>query len=334
MRRIYGRKYLFSAVAILFAVLSIKVYSLMTFPHISDWNYNQLEKIDHRNRAFSFAVFGDNKNSITTFNNLVNLLNSDDILFSVDIGDIVQDGEREKFRFFINQIKKLKRPLLTVIGNHELREDGRGLYYNLFGRFYYSFAVGDAYFIVLDDANEYNLDPWQEEWLKEELEKALGYKYRFVFMHVPLFDPRDRGIMIAHSLKDIKFANHLNEIFDKYRVTMLFSSHIHAYYRGFWGKTPYIITGGGGAELVGTDPSHDFYHYIKVSIDDRGISYETKKVASPDFDIIDRLAHDAWIYIYSFIVLHYLDIILIVLMIYFLLSVRALRKEKTDRSNA
>ncbi|NOZ68390.1 MAG: metallophosphoesterase [Deferribacteres bacterium] len=314
--------------------MAIKIYSLMTFPHISDWNYKQLRKIDHKSRAFSFAVFGDNKNSITTFDNLIRLLNSDDILFSVDIGDLVQDGEREKFRFFINQIRKSKKPLLTVIGNHELREDGRGAYYNFFGRFYYSFAVGDAYFIILDDADEYNLDPWQEEWLKEELKKALEYRYRFVFMHVPLYDPRKEGIMLGHALKDKEFAGNLNAIFDKYRVTMVFASHIHAYYRGLWGRTPYIITGGGGAELVGTDPLHDFYHYIKVTIDDKGVSYEVKKVGSPDFDIIDRLAHDAWIYIYSFVVLHYLDVILIVLVIYFLLTVRAVKKERADRLKA
>ncbi len=330
MRRIYGRKYLFTAVVVLVAVLSIKIYSLVTFPHISDWNYNQLKKIDHQKGAFSFAVFGDNKNSITTFNNLVRLLNSDDILFSVDIGDLVQDGEKEKFRFFINQIRKSERPFLTAIGNHEIREDGRVAYYNLFGRFYYSFTVGDAYFIILDDAGEYNLDPWQVQWLKEQLEEALKYKYRFIFMHVPLFDPRKEGIMSGHALKDKEFALGLNSLFEQYGVTMVFASHIHAYYRGFWGKTPYIITGGGGAELVGTDPSHDFYHYIKVNIDDRGVNYEVKKVGSPDFVIMDRLAHDAWIYIYSFIVLHYLDVILVVLTIYFLLTIRAVKKEKTE----
>jgi len=68
----------------------------------------------------------------------------------------VQDGRKEKFRFFINQIKQLNKPLLTAIGNHELRKNGRANYYELFGRFYYSFHIGNAYFIVLDDANQKN----------------------------------------------------------------------------------------------------------------------------------------------------------------------------------
>jgi len=326
LRQIYNKKLLFPAIFLLMITIGIKVYSTLTFPHITDWNYRHLQMIDKKRETFSFAVFGDNKNSITTFDNLIKKLNSEDVLFAIDIGDLVEDGEREKFRFFINQIRHSDKPLLTAIGNHELRENGRGTYYNLFGRFYYSFTVGDAYFIVLDDANEYNLDPWQMQWLKEQLEKSLKYKYRFVFMHVPLFDPRTEGLRIAHNLKDIKLAKHLNRLFDKYNITMLFASHIHAYYRGVWGRTPYIITGGAGAELVGTDPEHDFYHYIKVTVGDAGVSYEVKRVKSPDLEIIDRLAHDVWIYIYAFFVLHYLDVILVILLIYLILTIRSMRR--------
>lgn len=306
----------FIAASLLIITIGIKLHSAFTFPHITDWNYMRLQKIDKEKKNFSFAVFGDNKNSITTFENLIDAVNSDDVMFSVDIGDLVQDGEKEKYRFFINQIKKFRMPLLTAIGNHELRENGRGLYYDLFGRFYYSFTVGEAYFIILDDANEYNIDPWQMDWLKDQLEKAAGYKYRFVFMHVPLFDPRKEGPRIAHNLKDMKFTNQLNAILDKYNITMLFSSHIHSFYQGMWNKTPYIITGGAGAELVGTDPEHDFYHYIKVNVSDARVTYEVKKIKSPDFEIVDRLAHDAWIYIYSFFAFHYLDVMLAIIILY------------------
>ena len=86
---------------------------------------------------------------------------------------------------------------------------------------------------------------------------------------------------------------------------MLFASHIHAYYRGVWGRTPYIITGGAGAELLGTDPEHDFYHYIVVTVGDEGVRYEVRRLKSPEFDIMDRLLHDAWIYIRSFFSLHF-----------------------------
>ncbi|MDI6728981.1 MAG: metallophosphoesterase [Thermodesulfovibrionales bacterium] len=331
MKRLYNRKILFIAISLLIITIGIKIHSAITFPQITDWNYRQLQKIDKKAKNFSFAVFGDNKNSITTFKNLINAVNSDKVMFAIDIGDLIQDGEKEKYRFFINQIKEFKKPLLTAIGNHELRENGRGNYYDLFGRFYYSFTVGDAYFIILDDANEYNLDPWQMEWVKEQLEKALKYKYRFVFMHVPLFDPRKEGPRIAHNLKDIRFANQLNSIFDNYNITMLFASHIHSFYRGMWNKTPYIITGGAGAELVGANPEHDFYHYIKVNVNDAGVRYEVKKIKSPDFEAIDRLTHDAWVYIYSFLAFHYMDIVLVIIILYLSLYLFLVMKKKIIR---
>ncbi|MEA3487636.1 MAG: metallophosphoesterase, partial [Euryarchaeota archaeon] len=91
----------------------------------------------------------------------------------------------------MNQIKTLNKPLLTAIGNHELTDQGRGNYYDMFGRFYYSFTVGETYFIVLDDADSKNIDPGQMNWLENELQKSTNYSNRFVFMHVPLFDPRN-----------------------------------------------------------------------------------------------------------------------------------------------
>lgn len=109
----------------------------------------------------------------------------------------------------------------------------------------------------------------------------------------------------------------LSELFDIYNVTMLFTSHIHAYYEGYWGKTPYIITGGAGAELGRSDPGHYFYHYIKVHVSRSGVNYEVKKLKSPDFELIDRLLHDAWIYSYAFIAIHFLDLIIILGLFYF-----------------
>ena len=301
---------------ILLSVSGIKIYSILTAPKISDWNYHQLQKIDHSKTNFSFVVFGDNKNSAKTFENLISKLNKEDILFAIDDGDLVYDGENEKFRFFLNQVDKLNKPLLTVFGNHEAKEKGRTAYYDLFGNFYYSFTVGNSYFIILDDSNEKNLNDEQVAWLKNEFKISQKYKDRFVFMHVPLYDPRKGNYKEGHSLEDLDFVKKLNDLFDKNNVTMLFVSHIHGYFKGIWGKTPYIITGGGGAELTGTDPKHYFYHYIKVNVDDSEVKYDVVKLKSPDFELLDRLLHDAWIYIYAFFAVHFIDAILFISFVY------------------
>ncbi len=298
--------------------LGIRVHSMFSFPKETDWNYKQLQKIDQSKNVFSFAVFADNKNSVKTFKKLINKVNNDNVLFAIDVGDLVYDGNKNKFKFFLDQVKSFKVPFLTVIGNHELKENGLANYYRIFGRPYYSFNIGNNFFIVLDDANEKNIDAWQMVWLKDQLEKSQNFKNRFVFMHVPLYDPRSpkEKHVFNISLKNSSQAKLLNDLFDKYKVTMLFCSHLHGYYQGRWQKTPYIITGGAGAELSGTDKKHYFYHYIKVVVNNGVVSYQIKKIKSPSFDWAIRMLNNAWLYIYAFFALHYLDIIILIIGLY------------------
>lgn len=333
MKKYIFNKTLFIIVVILLAiVLLAKIYSFLTFPNISDNNYKQLQKIDTAQTQFSFAVFGDNKNSHKVFETLIDSLNQDSsIAFALDLGDLVYDGEKEKYRWFLNQISQCNKPFLTVVGNHDIREDGRANYYNIFGPFYYSFHVGPAYFIALDDANEIQLEGSQMHWLKEQLKLAKAFKYKFVFFHVPFYDPRKKvtakplfSIPVLkeyefhHSLENKQQVKELIAMFEKYQVTHIYASHIHAYYQGKWGAIPFTITGGAGAELIGNNPQHDFYHYLKVTIDANGFHQKVIKLPTPDFEWIDRLTHDAWIYIYSFFVIHFLDTIIFLAIIYLL----------------
>lgn len=278
-----------------------------------DWIATNREKIQTRDpNDFSFAVFGDNKNSHTTFERLLKQVDHEpDVAFAIDLGDLVYDGEKQKYRHFFNQVRSnLTLPLLTAIGNHELRENGRGLYYEVFGPFYYSFRIGRNYFIVLDDAEEKGLDLWQNTWLEEELRKARDFDTRFVFMHVPLFDPR--GGIYHHCIPE-SAATELAVLFRKYRVTHIFASHIHGYFTGRWQEIPYTITGGAGGELFGTDPRHYFYHYLRVHVQDGSVDIHVQRVPSPDYEWLDRLGLIAWVYLSAFVRFHGIELALILL---------------------
>jgi len=294
---VFSKFFVCVALVLLLLAAGIKIHSVLSFPAISEWNYRQLEKIDKTQNELSFVVFGDNKNSAKTFEDLIGKVNGEHILFAIDVGDLVYDGEKEKFRFFINQIMKLDKPLLTVLGNHDMREQGRTNYYELFGKYYYSFVVGNSYFIILDNANERNLDSFQFDCLEDELEKSQSYKHRFIFMHVPLYDPRRASKQMGYSLKDQAFANKLNDLFDK------------------------------NGELAGSDPGHYFYHYIKVDISEQGVEYQVVKLKSPDFELIDRWIHNGWIYIYAFFAIHFFDSILILILIYLAVYIIFIKKE-------
>ncbi len=300
-------KYTTIAVAIiLILTVGAKVYSVNNRSDTTDWNYDALQEIDHSQDNFTFIVMGDNKNA-KMFDSIIDETNRENVSFLIDVGDLVIKGERAYYELFLEQAERSNKPLLTAIGNHELYDKGRADYYDIFGPFYYSFTVGDAYFIVLDDANEQGLDKWQMQWMIGELQKSQNYSLRFVFMHVPLYDPRPD---IGHCLKDPAAARELNEIFDEYNVSMVFAAHIHAYFNGTWGKTPYIITGGAGGEQVGgDDPAHYFYHYIKVHVSGGNVSYEVVKLNGPDF-IAQRPLYSLWLHLYVFLDVNALNIVI------------------------
>lgn len=302
MDRTQRNKAIGCAVLILLALVIVgKFGARPSFSKAKDWSYCELEKIDKTRDEFSFVVFGDNRDSGNNFNKLIRKLNREEALFAVSLGDLVHEGTKEEYDRFTDQIEILNRPLLTTVGNHEVRKDGRANYYELFGRFYYSFAVGDSYFIILDDSNGTNLDPRQMDWLRSELQESRKYKYHFVCMHVPLYDPREVVYKSGHSLKDLQFANRLKQLFDESNVTMLFVSHIHGFYKGTWGRTPYIITGGAGTKLDGNDPGHYFHHYVKVSVSDQGVKYRVVRAETPSTTLLNNWIDEAWMHVYEFL---------------------------------
>jgi hypothetical protein len=298
--------------------IGVEVWFNFAAPPARNWISQNLLKIqiDDPNH-FSFAVFGDNKNSHSIFPLLLRKANQDhEIKFALDLGDLVFGGDMEKYRYFMKQVRgNFRKPFLTAIGNHELREEGRGLYYDLFGPFYYSFHAGKAYFIMLDDANEKGLDALQTIWLERELEQAQGYASRFVFMHVPLFDPRGEGY--HHCLPE-KQAQPLLELFKHYHVSRVFAGHIHGYYQGQWQGLPYTITGGAGAELVGRDPEHDFFNYTKVNVNGNSTGVTVQPIVSPEYEWLDRFGSMTWLYVFTFFRFHGIQLALILAMVYLL----------------
>lgn len=248
-----------------------------------DLNYHSMEAVKDRYQGggLDFAFLGDSKNS-PVFSYLVRKLNNDQSLqFAIIGGDLVLYPASETFRSFLKQRRDLQIPSLALPGNHDVAFGNMGMYYKIFGRMYYSFSLGNSKFIMLDNSNETNLGVEQEAWLEQELKDGLHYKYRFVFMHVPLWDPRDKpGAMVryAHSLKDPDTARRLEDLFVKYKVTALFASHIHAYYEETNRGIHTIISGGAGAELVGSKPDHTFYHYVKVKVTDQEVKTSVVKL--------------------------------------------------------
>lgn len=306
------RKLLIAIIIIVAGISLIKTYHLFFRDFEDNEIYKGVTKLKTVKDTFTFAVMGDNKNSISTFKKIIDSVNAQpSIEFTMNTGDMVFDGNPIKYDFFLKQLKLFKNPMLPAPGNHDVADHGIERYLSIFGPLYYSFAHGSTLFIVLNDSNQEDIDPWQLRWFKGELEKSRNYKHTFVFMHVPVYDPRkSKEEQPGHSMENLDSAGKVLNLMKQYHIDMVFAGHIHGYFRGDWEGVPYTITGGGGAEMIYTDPAHYFYHYIKVTVAGNAVSYDLVKMDSPDFNITDRIGAFLWIYFYSFIVINYWVILL------------------------
>ncbi len=251
-------------------------FSLFVFFTLYAKPYNEisLERLGERNQSsvFSFAVMGDNRDGEEVFKKIIEKIDKSAMAFALNNGDITSNGAKEEFVRYIDLLKNAKTPIISIIGNHEIPFffGDKTNFERFIGKTDFSFSYANSYFIIVDDANKKRVKKKRMKWLEKELEKARKYTHRFVFLHVPLFDPREGKLAKGHSLKDTKNAYALLQLFRKYGVTMVFSSHIHAYFRGDWDGVPFIVTGGAGAPH---SRDRGFFHFIRVDVENDKVRY-------------------------------------------------------------
>lgn len=238
----------------------------------------QLERLKaHPPNDLTFAVLGDSRGSRRVFPALLKQVTEDpEVAFVIHLGDLVEKPDLDQYRLFFRQVREhFPGMFLVTVGNHELTNDGRPLYRQLFGPENYAFSLGEAYFIIFDNARPDSLTEANLEWLTRELEAARAYPWRLVFLHVPLFDPR--GGEHRHCLSP-KWGRYLAGLFREHGISHIFAGHIHGYFTGEWEGVPFTISGGGGAKLYGEDPHHFFYHAIKVRVRQGRLEQEVKRL--------------------------------------------------------
>jgi len=285
---------LFTLALVWFLLGGLGAYGSNPLP-AQNWNPNNLAQIKvPKSETLTFAVLGDSRNNPIIFQQLLKQVDRDpEIAFAIHLGDMVEVGDLEKYCDFFKQVRgNLHKPLLTVPGNHDVANQGRRLYRNIFGQYYYSFQINDNCFIMVNDAEPPGPDDPQLRWLEQELQKAQGCRTRLVFLHTPLFDPRGGGF--HHCLPE-EMGRRLAALFQKYKVTRIFAGHIHSYFVGDWQRVPYAITAGAGAPLYGTDPEHYFFHYLKVTLKGDQVRIQVARVAPPESGRLDRLDHRLWV---------------------------------------
>ena len=110
----------------------------------------------------------------------------------------------------------------------------------------------------------------QYEWLENELKRT--FKYKFVFLHEPLFP-----VFPGHGLdKHSDARDRLHDLFVRSGVSLVVSGHDHLYNKTSRDGITYIIASGGGGKFYLPASNGAFLHYVVGTRTDKGYSFAVK----------------------------------------------------------
>jgi len=198
------------------------------------WPENQVFSTPADDDQFSFIWFGDAHYS-PKFGELANRAAKEhpDAAFYSIAGDMISDGQyRNQWDDLLEFTKDVicRRPLMSVIGNHETRCGLGALRYREIFSYpnngpqdveeerTYSFRYKNALFLMIDVTLSIAL---QSSWIEEQLANT-DATWKFAMFHFPPYNGEDtisgfQGTWIP--------------LFDKYHVDMVMGGHVHSYMR-------------------------------------------------------------------------------------------------------
>lgn len=207
---------------------------------------------------FSFAVYGDTQPNNQNHVDILKQILKKHPLFIMNVGDVVQgDYDADWHDYFTVLCDKTKAgenvPIYSTMGNHDKSEN---VYDSLYFQYsslpvnnsdyteaYYSFNIGNAHFVALNNYLSFDPASPQYKWFAEDLKHSSPYKWKIVFIHEPFYSSGKHG-------GNMHQRRVLEPLFEKGGVTLVFSGHDHLYQRTKIIKgVTYVVTGGGGAKL-------------------------------------------------------------------------------------
>lgn len=191
---------------------------------------------------FRFALMSDVQEAIDDVADIYSVVNRvPRVEFLLGAGDLTQRGDRKELERFERELRGLKVPYYTTLGNHELGNEP-SLFQEFYGRCSFSFVHRGARFTLIDSASA-TIDQRVRGWLTQWLELG-ARQFHTLAMHIPPIDPtgtrngafasRDEAVALFAQLQD-------------FEVDLTVYGHIHSFYDFDNAGVPAVISGGGGA---------------------------------------------------------------------------------------
>ncbi|MBA4418148.1 MAG: hypothetical protein C0392_09600 [Syntrophus sp. (in: bacteria)] len=226
----------------------------------------------------SFAIVSDTHvgSPDSVYSAFIRIIEEQKIETIIHLGDAIHNPgkSRQWKRFF--EITGPGKTLHLVPGNHDIHgQKSMEVYLRFFPSLYYSFSDGDTLFVLLNTeipGFENTIAGEQLAWLKTELNRP--FKYKFVFLHQPLFPFWPR-----HGLDRNKIARDaLHRLFMQKKVALVVSGHDHIYLRSEKGGITYVIAAPSGGKPTFYDEDNDFFRYITAKRTDEGYSFIVRDI--------------------------------------------------------
>jgi len=202
----------------------VSPYSADVRSHMKNTHIQHLADIEEMGSndsgEFKFAVLNDSHYNYNDLGDAVSIINSrTDIDFVIINGDFADHGYLKEYEMFYDIVKKLNKPYLTVIGNHDYLTNGGKIYRKMFGEPNKRFIYNNNLIVLFDNVFwESDIDV-DFNWLEESLKNSGQYLNRFVICHIPPFD----GQFTAET--ELLY----NSLMKNYNVDYSIHGHVHSY---------------------------------------------------------------------------------------------------------
>jgi hypothetical protein len=219
-----------------------------------------------------FSVCGDSRDDPRAYRRVLEAVMADGSEFLINTGDLVNRGTETQWREFQEVMAGFTLPFYPVPGNHD------GLVGSLDGYLaysgapaaHYSFDRGLVHF-TMADSHHGGISSAELAWLRDDLRRS-QQPVKMVFLHHPPFDPDGTDHIMA-------FGNEpFMGLMIEQDVGYVFAGHIHAYAQQERDGVLYIITGGAGAPLYGTQHSQSFHHYVRIAVQGLDVAIQVVRV--------------------------------------------------------
>lgn len=220
--------------------------------------------------TINFYVFGDSQGYQGGVEQIVTAANLHRPDFLFHCGDLTPFGQENQYQAVKAVLDQSLVPVYTTIGNHDIKDGGGVLYEEYFGSPTYSFDIGQAHFTVFNTSSS-DISFQEFSWLEQDLTQTEA-EFRFVFTHIPPFDPRPGE---NHSLINSTASTQLMSLFEAHDVDVVFTGHIHMFNETVVNGVRYVITGGAGANLYADQDNGGIYHYMNVTLNESGLTIKS-----------------------------------------------------------